>query len=222
MKLTKMEKMVLNAMRENDYADTLQDDCNWAFVATEYSGLETKQARGALSSLIKKGLVAVEKQSDDEDCICFTEKGEQIWKNTDGEECSWGGPRLFKIEDDTEGTNENTQEDATMREHLNTLSVKELKSRAKAAGVKGSISRMKKDELIEAICGTASSTAVKVKVQMLAFTGMVIGEFEGTMEDGYIIVSTASKGELAFDAESGKEVNIAKDKARYANKILVL
>ena len=100
MKLTRMEKMVLNSLRNNPYNDCYQEDeITWAFCATEYSGLDTKQARGAFSSLIKKGLVEFQ-EDEDEDIAWLTDEGKALFDNADGEECSWGGPRLLKAEED--------------------------------------------------------------------------------------------------------------------------
>lgn len=54
MNLTKMEKMVLNALRNNDYNDCYTDPCTWAWVVIDYSGLDAKQVRGVMASLRKK------------------------------------------------------------------------------------------------------------------------------------------------------------------------
>ena len=205
MKLTRMEKMVLNAMRENDYADTLQEHCNWAFVATDYCDLSNKQARGALSSLIQKGLVEVYHDDHDEDSISFTTAGEEIWKNADGEECSWGGPRLLRVEDDTENEKEEKK-----------MTVKEMRVEAKELGIKG-YSRMSKEDLQAAIESKKSSASEEVTVKMYAFTGMFIGEFKAMFKDGVMVVNTKAKGELAFDG-NGVEIT-APEKARWANRV---
>ena len=103
-KLTRMKNIVLNAIRDNDFNDGLEYG-TWLFCATDYSGLDTKQARGALSSVIKKGLVNVDINKGhaggpDESTVWFTYAGEALFNNADGEECRWGGPRLLKIEEE--------------------------------------------------------------------------------------------------------------------------
>lgn len=212
MKLTRMEKMVLNAMRENDYNDVLQDGYTWLFCATEFADVDTKQARGALSSLIKKELVWAEieeKRSGqpDESTVGFTEAGEKLFENADGEECSWGGLRLLKVEDDTENEVEEKK-----------MTVKEMRVEAKELGIKG-YSRMSKEDLQAAIENKKSSDSEEVTVKMYAFTGMLIGEFKANMEDGVVVVNTKRKGELKF--KDGLEIT-APEKARWANRIEVM
>lgn len=105
------------------------------------------------------------------------------------------------------------------RDMLNNMTVKELRAEAKAQGIEG-MSRAKKDELIAALMnGTEPEFSVEIsKVRMYAFTGMYIGEFEAEVKNGKIIVNTASKGELVFDLNTGKEIT-TEAKARYANKV---
>lgn len=107
------------------------------------------------------------------------------------------------------------------REMLNNMTVKELRAEAKAQGIEG-ISRAKKEALIEAIMNAAGSrpafTATVSKVKMYAFTGMYIGEFEAEVQDGKILVSTASRGELMFDLNTGKEI-CEENKVRWANRV---
>lgn len=105
------------------------------------------------------------------------------------------------------------------RTMLNNMTVNELRAKAKAQGIKG-VSRAKKYELIAALMnGTESELTVEIStVRMYAFTGMYIGEFEAEVENGKIIVNTASKGELVFDLNTGKEIT-TEAKARYANKV---
>lgn len=213
MKLTRMEKMVLNAMRENDYNDALQDGYTWLFCATDYTDVNTKQSRGALSSLIKKELVWVEieeKRSGhpDESTVGFTEAGEKLFENADGEECSWGGPRLLKVEDDTKNEMEEKK-----------MTVKEMRVEAKELGIKG-YSRMSKEDLQAAIESKKSSASEEITAKMYAFTGMFIGEFKAMFKDGVMIVNTKAKGELAFDG-NGVEIT-APEKARWANRIEVM
>lgn len=110
MKLTEKEIKILNGMRENEYNDALANDegeydfikhCGtWTFTAIDNSGLDAKIARGVISSLIKKGLVIANTVSNkarynDEDTIEFTRAGAELFRNADGEKCSWGGPNLL-------------------------------------------------------------------------------------------------------------------------------
>lgn len=96
MKLTKMEIMVLNGMRDNEYNDAIEH-ATWTFTAIDNSGLNAKQARGVIASLVKKGLVIATKGSHgDEDMIGFTQEGVKLFENADGAECQWGGPKLLK------------------------------------------------------------------------------------------------------------------------------
>ncbi len=213
MKLTNMEKMVLNAMRDNDYNDALQDGGTWLFCATEYSGLDTKQARGALSSLVKKELVEVNiERISNESTVGFTEAGEKVFENADGEECSWGGPRLLKVEEEVEEVKEEKE-----MKNLNEMTLKELREYAKARGIKG-YSRISKTDLIEMIKATEEVVEEKVETVILkAFTGMLIGEFKVVAEDAEVIVIETKKGELSFDKKTGIQLN--PNNPKFANRI---
>lgn len=125
-------------------------------------------------------------------------------------------------------TTENKEEDKTMmekktisKEMLSKLTVKELKAMAKELCIEG-MSRAKKEELVEAILNSKDAkpafTATVSKVNMYAFTGMLIGEFEAEVQDDKILVYTASKGELMFDLSTGKEL-CEESKTRYANRV---
>lgn len=113
MNLTEKEIKILNGMRENEYGDALanvggeydfENYCGtWTFTAIENSGLDAKTARGVISSLVKKGLVIANTVTsyqrtryNDEDTIEFTKTGAELFINADGENCSWGGPKLLK------------------------------------------------------------------------------------------------------------------------------
>lgn len=216
MKLTRMEKMVLNAMRENDYNDALQDGGTWLFCATEYSDLDTKQARGALSSLVKKELVEVNiEKISNESTVGFTEAGEKLFDNADGEECSWGGPRLLKVEEEVEEVKEEKE-----MKNLNEMTLKELRAEAKARGIKG-YSRISKADLIEMIKATEEVVEEKIEkvetVVMKAFTGMLIGEFKVVAETSEVITVETKKGELSFDKKTGIQLN--PNNPKFANRI---
>lgn len=99
MKLTPNEIKVLNAMRNNEYQDALQDGGTWTFTAVDNSGLTEKVARGVLSSLVKKGLVTVYgdyNSTDDTGSVNYTMQGKQLFDTADGIECPWGGAKLLK------------------------------------------------------------------------------------------------------------------------------
>ena len=114
MKLTTNEIKFMNAMRANEYNDSLDgydgtnfDTCfghgTWTFTAMDNSGLTYKQCTGIMSSLTKKGLIGSEqantKKFGDEDMVWFTEEGAKLFINADGEECPWGGLKLLKVEE---------------------------------------------------------------------------------------------------------------------------
>lgn len=208
--------MVLNAIRNNDFNDALQDGSTWLFCATEYSGLDTKQARGALSSLIKKGLVWVNveektnRSASDESSVGFTEAGKKLFEKADGKECGWGGPRLLNIE-------ENEMEEKKM-------TVKEMRAEAKEMGIKG-YSRMSKEDLQKAIEANKNTVEEKTEVEektaktvvMKAFTGMLIGEFEIIKETKKTITVATKKGELKFDKTTG--IQLDANNPKFANHI---
>lgn len=213
MKLTKMEKMVLNALRNNDYNDCYQEDGTWAFVVTDYSGLDPKQARGAFSSVIKKGLAGFHEDKE-EDMAWLTDEGKALFDNADGEKCLWGGPRLLKIEDEVE-TKKEIEEEKKM-------TVKEMRAEAKEMGIKG-YSRMSKEDLQKAIEANTIEEKAEVeekaakKVVMKAFTGMWIGEFEIIKETKKTITIATKKGELKFDKATG--IQLDANNPKFANHI---
>lgn len=100
--LTNMEKMLLNGMRNNEYNDALAGAV-YTFSVIDYSGLEAKQARGVISSLIKKGLIESEPANpdtgDDNEMLHLTSAGELAVEQGTGADCAWGGPKLFEVEE---------------------------------------------------------------------------------------------------------------------------
>ena len=56
--LTDMERKIIWASRKSDYIDAAKG-ATWVFDVIDKSGIDPKQARGVISSLIKKGLVNV-------------------------------------------------------------------------------------------------------------------------------------------------------------------
>lgn len=129
----------------------------------------------------------------------------------------WGGNNII----DTHHNNtEKTKEDKNMTKKNNdytTWTVKELRAEAKKIGLTGA-SRMKKEDLCAALMNTPEKTVQISKVNMFAFTGMFLGEFEAEVHDDKILVNTTSKGELMFDLKTGKEITDP-NKARYANRV---
>ena len=82
MKITELEKKMLLAIPESDFAPgyfdeaPLVDDMNtWTFDV-----VTTNQDKGVVSSLVKKELVIVQDSGSDESVIFFTDKGFEIWE----------------------------------------------------------------------------------------------------------------------------------------------
>lgn len=147
---------------------------------------------------------------------------EELFLNDGDAEEIWGEDGITEDDTKEEEMKETTREEARAQVVKN-YTVKEMREALKAAGIKG-ISRAKKDELVEMMLDlgdelTSGSKTVSIsKVKMYAFTGMFIGEFEAELKDGKILVNTSSRGELAFDLNTGKEVCDEK-KARWANRV---
>lgn len=142
---------------------------------------------------------------------------EHLFANDSDVKELWGNETVEEDKEDTEMENK--------REMLNNMTVKELRAEAKAQGIEG-MSRAKKEELIAALMfhnygqpDPEEHAVVEVsKVKMYAFTGMYIGEFDAEVQDGVILVNTASRGELMFDLNTGKEL-CEEEKARWANRV---
>ena len=146
--------------------------------------------------------------------------------------------KLFAEDGDAEelwgnNTSEETQEEEEMKQVtreearaqvVKNYTVKEMREALKEAGYKG-ISRLSKADLVELMLDEAEAqdasrrnTVNISKVKMYAFTGMYIGEFDAEVQDGVILVNTASRGELMFDLSTGKEL-CEEEKARWANRV---
>lgn len=147
---------------------------------------------------------------------------EELFLNDGDAEEIWGEDGITESDTKEDEMKETTREEARAQVVKN-YTVKEMREALKAAGIKG-ISRAKKAELVEMMLDlkgelTSGSKTVSIsKVKMYAFTGMFIGEFEAELRDGKILVNTSSRGELAFDLNTGKEVCDEK-KARWANRV---
>ena len=85
-KLTALEIKFVNAMRDNELNDALQEypTGTWTFAAIDNSGMTEKVARGVISSLVQKGLIKsfVGKGLDngeDPSSVDFTELGTHLF-----------------------------------------------------------------------------------------------------------------------------------------------
>lgn len=221
MKLTKMEKMVLNATRTNEYNDCYEESCTWAFTVVDNSGLDAKKARGVISSLIKKDLIWFQ-EDEEEDMIGLTEAGKKLFEAADGEECSWSSARLLKIEVEE-------KEEKKEEKNMNNMTVQELRAEAKEMGLKG-YTKMNKSQLISIIKTANAINKDTAKSQeeiaaeehhtvtVRAFTGMMIGEFEVVKETKTQLVVKTKKGdELKFDKKTGLQTN--GNNPKFANRI---
>ena len=156
---------------------------------------------------------------------------EKLFKTDIDAQELWGGNNIIDTyHNNTEETKEDKEMKQVTREEaraqvVKNYTVKEMRETLKAAGIKG-ISRAKKEQLVEMMLDLAEEldasrqgkTVSISKVNMYAFTGMFLGEFEAEVQDGKILVSTASRGELMFDLNTGKEI-CEDGKARWANRV---
>lgn len=77
--LTPMERAILDAMRDNEYTDCLEPHASvWTFSAIYNSGIPAAQARGVISSLIKKGLISAG-EYDGEPILSYTDAGRALY-----------------------------------------------------------------------------------------------------------------------------------------------
>lgn len=98
--ITQFEAQLLNAMRSNEYNDVITSDSpTWAFTAVDNSGLKKGVAGAIIANLIKKNLVWWESKGSngEEDTIGLTELGIKLFDSADGEDCTWGGPKLIDV-----------------------------------------------------------------------------------------------------------------------------
>ena len=58
-RFTENEKAILKGARENEYSDAFDDGMPWVFAVINESGLNPKIARGAIASLVKKGIAVI-------------------------------------------------------------------------------------------------------------------------------------------------------------------
>jgi hypothetical protein len=86
-RFTDNEKAILKGARDNEYSDAFDDDgLPWVFAVINESGLNPKVARGAIASLVKKGIVTVSdwegKGRADDMILAVTDHGLAVAKRT--------------------------------------------------------------------------------------------------------------------------------------------
>ena len=97
-KLTNMEKQFLNAMRNNDFGDILEEGAQWLFSIVDECDFTEKQSTGVVSSLVKKDLICTEYLKDEREYVVdFTKNGKKLFETANGEPCNWGGKNLLEI-----------------------------------------------------------------------------------------------------------------------------
>jgi len=74
---TEKEKAIFLGSRDNDYANVFEEGCTWTFAVIDSSGLSPKEARGVLSSLIKKEIIVIE-DYDDDTIFSYTIEGKKL------------------------------------------------------------------------------------------------------------------------------------------------
>ena len=189
-KLTRLETMMVNGMRNNEYNDAIEY-ATWTFTAIDNSGMSGKTASGVISSLIKKGLVeATQGTNGEADMIGFTDQGVMLFDNADGEECSWNGKRLLKVP-----------------AHKKPAPKKAVKEDI-VSSPEPTKNSVEPNSLVLAAQG---------EVILKAFTGMVIGVFKITKQTKKSIVITTAKGAMKFDPATLKQLEAKNPK--FANKI---
>lgn len=84
MNLTEWEKKILIASTHTEFGSALEDNWPWIWSVIDHSGLDSKQARGVLSSLIKKGLVCIDdysgKGNSNDFIFVLSDTGKEITK----------------------------------------------------------------------------------------------------------------------------------------------
>lgn len=188
--LTRNEIKILNGMRTNNFEDCINGQPQWTFSVIDETDFSEKVARGVIASLVKKGLVTVDGtygKHDEESTIGFTEAGIELFADADGKDCNWGGPKL-------------------LREPLPEKKTIKKESTEPTADPEEGRNATKKPESVR--FGT---------VTVVAFTGMVLGDYGCTIKGNTITVATKS-GILEFNKETLVQTN-AKN-PRYANRIV--
>lgn len=81
--LTENEKAILRGSCDNEFANAFEENnLTWVFAAIATSGLSPEVARGAISSLVKKGIVEISgyegKKKTEDMMIALTEVGKAV------------------------------------------------------------------------------------------------------------------------------------------------
>lgn len=145
---------------------------------------------------------------------------EELFLNDGDAEELWGENGIVETKEEEEM--KNTEREEAKAYIMNNYTAKEMREHLKEGGFTG-YNRANKETLAEAMLAleelkNSRKTVSISKVNMYAFTGMFIGEFDAEVQDGKILVSTASRGELMFDLNTGKEL-CDESKARWANRV---
>jgi predicted methyltransferase len=74
--LTEKERRILEGARRSDFGDAYLGEYPWVFDVVEKSRVDPIEARGVLSSLVRKGLIEIE--SSEEPSLSFTTKGKEV------------------------------------------------------------------------------------------------------------------------------------------------
>lgn len=83
MRTTPMEDKIMLAMTTNEYTDGTEDSWGqWTFAVIDESGINPKQARGVISSLIQKGLISEQDYGSkyEDKVLHFTDNGRRVVK----------------------------------------------------------------------------------------------------------------------------------------------
>jgi hypothetical protein len=86
-RFTDNEKAILKGARDNEYSDAFDDNgLPWVFAVINQSGLDPKVARGAIASLVKKGIITISdwegKGCTNDMILAITDHGLAIAKRT--------------------------------------------------------------------------------------------------------------------------------------------
>lgn len=77
--LTDMEKQTLHDFTQDDFYESGLDSVLWADNFLDFSSYNSKQTRGILSSLVKKGIIKPILKGRD-GVICLTELGKEVMR----------------------------------------------------------------------------------------------------------------------------------------------
>ena len=78
--LTTLERTILHDITQDCFYDNGLDSVIWADCFLDTTRVPAKEARGVLSSLIKKGIINPILPRRDENCISFTKYGKEVMR----------------------------------------------------------------------------------------------------------------------------------------------